>query len=164
MITGMSWLIDRSGVCWPTCAHPIARWDPACDPVGYAVSNLGASHLRPLNGGVTVSLNPSRVGRKRMISAFYVIAAEQPKRIALSHGRQGPDLELFGTVGEAFRHIEELVETHPNPTSVRWRRRRTLDHLPKHIAERTKELLRLWSNWGGEWTRERHATSARRFL
>src|SRR6266404_7185018 len=94
----MTWLIDRSGVSWPESTHPIAQWDSECDPVGYAVADLGFIHLRLLNGGVTVSFNPSRIRQRTMISAFYAIASVQPSRIALSHGGRCADLEIFGTV------------------------------------------------------------------
>ncbi len=153
----MTWLIDGSGVAWPEAAHPIARWDAACDPVGYAVSDLGFIHLRLLNGGAAVSFNPSRVGRRTMISAFYRVAGEQPERIALSYGGECPILEIFGRVGEALRRIEDLVESHPTPISVLSRRRRSLDRLPKHVAEPIIEVLRAWGNAAGRWTPERHA-------
>lgn len=155
-IKNMTWLIDDRGVRWPSNMHPIACWGTACDPVGFAVSDLGFIHVRPLNGAMTVSFNPSRVGRPTMIGAFYLIAGERPKRIALSYGSKCPNLEILGTVGEALRRIEKLVETHPPPIPVFSQRPRSLDRLPKHITEPIMELLRSWSNTVGRWTPERH--------
>lgn len=153
----MTWLIDNSGLTWPEQAHPIAQWDAECDPVGYAVSDRGFIHLRQLNGGMRVHFNPSRVGRKTMISAFYVIVGEQPKRIALSYGRECPDLEIFGTVAAAFYRIEELLETHASVTPVVSQRRLSFDYLPKDITERIAELMHVWSNTQVRWSPERRA-------
>jgi hypothetical protein len=150
----MTWLIDRAGVSWLKQAHPIAQWEAACDPVAFAVADLGFIHLRLLNGGVTVNFNPSRVGRKTMISAFYVIASERPNRIGLSYGG---NCKIVRTVGEAFREIEELVETqHPAMPTVA-QRRQSLDHLPTAFARPIVELLHVWNDTAGQWTPERHA-------
>jgi hypothetical protein len=148
----MTWLIDNSGIVWRRAAHPITQWDAACDPVEFAVLDLGFIHLRPLNSGLTVSFNPSRVGRKTMISAFYVIAGEQPRRIALSCGGKCPDLEIFGTLAKAFRRIEELIDSHPTPIPVVSRKRWSLDRLPKHVAEPIKVPLRAWCDMAGRLT------------
>jgi hypothetical protein len=45
-----------------------------------------------------------------MISAFYFIAGARPKRIALAYGGGSRELEIRGTVTEALRRIEELVD------------------------------------------------------
>lgn len=149
----MTWLIDNSGIVWRKASHPITEWDAACDPVGYAVSDLGFIHLRPLNNnGVTVRFNPSRVGRKTMISTFYLIAGEQPRRIALSFGGKCPDLEIFGTLAEAFRRIEELIDSHPTPIPVLSRKRWSVDRLPKHLGELIKQPLRAWCDTVGQST------------
>jgi hypothetical protein len=153
----MEWLIDRTGVFWAEKAHPIARWDANCDPVGYAVEELGFVRLRLPNGGMTVIFNPSRVGRKTLIATFYFIASEQRKRIAISYGAKCPGLEIFGTVAEALRRIEELAETHPHPIPTILQRRQLLDLPPAHIAEPVIETLRAWNDAGSQWTPERFA-------
>ncbi len=161
MTGGMSWLIDRSGAAWPHNAHPIARWDADCDPMGFAVDDLGFIHLRQFNGGLTVRFNPSRLARTTMISAFYVIASERPRRIALSYGDECPNLEIFGAVATAFRRIEELAETHPPTVPVITDRRRSLDHPPKPFAKQITELLSCWNNTSAQWAPERHANLSR---
>jgi len=153
----MTWLIDSSGIAWPKKAHPIALWNAACDPVGYAVSDLGFIYLRVLTGRATVSFNPSRVGRKTMTSTFYLLAGEQPERIALSYRGECPNFEIFGSLGAALRRIEELVESRPAPIAALSQRRRSLDRLPQHAAEPIAELLRAWSSAAGYWTSERQA-------
>ncbi len=157
MTRGISWLIDRSGASWPHDAHPIARWTADCDPMGYAVADLGFIHLRQLSGGLTVRFNPSRLARTTMISAFYVIASEQPSRIALSYGDKCPDLEIFGSVAKAIRRIEELVEIHPPAIPAIAHRRRSLDHPPTPFAKQITELLSFWNNASAQWAPERHA-------
>src|SRR5439155_19268570 len=110
----------------------------------YAVADLRFIHLRLQNSGVTVSFNPSRLGQRTMISAFYAIASVQPSRIALSHGDKCPDLEIFGSIAKAFRRIEELVETHPSTIPSVAQRRRSLDHLPKRFTQPMMEMLGVW--------------------
>ena len=106
----MGWLIDSSGVCWPDQMHPLAKSGAVGDPVAFAVSELGFVSLRLLNGGMAVRFNPSRLPPKAMISAFYFIADARPKRIALAYGGGSRELEIRGTVTEALRRIEELVD------------------------------------------------------
>ena len=119
--------------------------------------DLGFIHIQPLHGGVRVDFNPSRVARKAMISAFYVIAGEAPKRIALSYESQCSRLELFGAVAAAFCRIEELIAANPPTTPVISQRRRPLDHLSKLNAGPLIELLRAWSDAAGHWTPELRA-------
>ena len=153
----MTWLIDNCGMCWPYQLHPIGRWDAADDPVGYAVSELGFIHVRLSNSGMTVTFDPFRVERRTMISALYLIADEQPKRVALSHGDKSPDPEIFGTLAGAFRRIEELIDSCPTPIPVLSRKRWLLDHVPKHVAEQIKRPLRAWNGAARQLTPERLA-------
>lgn len=155
----MTWLIDASGVPWPQRLHPIAQWDAAGDPVEYAISDLGFIHVRLLNGGATITFNPWRVSRTTMIAAFYLVAGEQPKRVVLScRGECGcADLEIVGTVAEAFHRIEERVETHPSPIPVLARKRWSLDRPPSHVAEQVMDPLHAWGDAAGRWTQERQA-------
>src|SRR6266851_8896232 len=82
----MTWLIDDRGVAWPSSMHRIAGWSARSDPLGFAVSDMGFICLRGLKDGMTVSFNPSRTRQRTMISAFYLIASERPRRIALLYG------------------------------------------------------------------------------
>ncbi len=154
----MSWLIDDRGVTWREQAHPIAQWDAACDPIGYAVSELGFIHLRTLNGALTVRFNPYRVQPKTVIAAFYLIAGDRPRRVALSHGTACQNLEIFGTAVGALRRIEELVGNRPScgPATIS-NRRRPLDAPLKAFAGPVAELLRMWSQTENRWGPERYA-------
>src|SRR5713226_4848236 len=153
----MRWLIDERGVPWPTNTHRITGWGDPCDPVEFAVSDLGFVHLRLLNSGITVRFNPSRVRRRTMISAFFLMAGPRPKRIALSYGGGFVSHEICGTVREARYRIEEIVETHARTIPVLSRRRLSLDHQPKHIVEPITAVLRAWNDAAGQWTSERYA-------
>jgi hypothetical protein len=152
----MTWLIDRSGEICPKTAHRIAQWDSECDPVEYAVSDLGFVHLRVVNDGMTVKFNPSRVNKRAMISAFYVIASERPRRIALAPTCIGPDVEIFGSSVAAFRRIEELVETTGRMIPVFLQRQRSFNDLPKSSLGSLIEILHGWHHVAGRWTTERH--------
>jgi len=92
-----------------------------------------------------------------MISAFYLIASERPRRIALSYGGEYSCHEICGTVREARYRIEEIVETHARTIPVLSRRRLSLDHQPKHIVEPVTAVLRAWNDAAGQWTSERYA-------
>ena len=84
----------------------------------------------------------------------HVIANEHPTRIALCYeGR----VEIVGAVGDAFRRIEELVQTHPSVIPVVSRKRRPLNCLPRSIADPINGLLHIWSNTAAEFTHERRA-------
>jgi hypothetical protein len=154
----MSWLIDAGGVPWPRKRHRVDRWNADDDPLGYAVSDLGFIHLRLVDDAVVVTFNPYRVSRKAIISAFYIIADEHPRRIALSYGDKNSDPEIVGTVGEAFRRIEQVIETTSPVVPIFAQRRGSLDRPPKLITDAITVPLRAWSDAAGRWMPERQAS------
>src|ERR1700722_12806313 len=108
----MQWLIDHQGVDWPGSTHRIGSWEPTCDPVGYAVSELGFIHIRLSDRAMVVRLNSSRTNPRTAIGAYYLIADTQPQRVVLLYGSEPQNIEILGSAAQAISRIQEVVGTH----------------------------------------------------
>jgi hypothetical protein len=154
----MQWLIDHHGVSWPGSTHRIASWTPNCDPLSYAVSELGFTHIRLASGAMVVRFNPSRIKPCTAISAFYLLADTRPRRVVLLYGNEARNTEILGSAGQAIQRIEEVVGSQLScGTATMSVQRRSLNHPIKTFEQPIAALLRAWAETGGRWSAEREA-------
>jgi hypothetical protein len=154
----MQWLIDHHGVSWPRSTHRIASWVPNCDPLSYAVSELGFTHIRLASGAMVVRFNPSRIKPCTAISTFYLLADTRPRRVVLLYGNEARNTEIVGSAGQAIQRIDEVVGSQlPCGTATMSARRRSLDRPINTIEQPIVALLRAWAETGGRWSEEREA-------
>jgi hypothetical protein len=154
----MQWLIDHQGVNWPGSTHRIASWEPICDPISYAVSELGFIHIRLSDRAIIVKFNPSRITPCTAIGAFYLIADTQPRRVVLSYGSEPQNIEVLGSAAQAISRIQEVVGTQLScgaaaMSEQRWSLNRPIDTYEQPIAA----VLQAWTQIQGRWDAERQA-------
>lgn len=152
----VSILIDAEGQAWPANDPALARRlgyaDARLDLVEFAVGERGLIHIRSIEDGVRVTLQPGAFSRVALAGALHSLNDIAPPRILLV-SRVGAETqaELFTSVFAFIERAEQLAAEPPIEVKVpRYAVRRNLRNLATPPFAMMRPVVDLWKDRRGE--------------
>lgn len=156
----VSILIDEEGRSWvandPAVARRLGYRDVRIDVAQFAVSERGFIHIRSIEDGVRVTVQPGTFSRVALAGALQVLNDITPPRVLLV-SRSGPETqaELFTSVFAFIERAEQLAAGPPIEIKVpHYAVRRHLRNLATPPFAMVRPIIDLWKDRRGEFDEE----------
>jgi hypothetical protein len=156
----VSILIDEEGRSWvandPALARRLGYRDARVDFAQFAVSERGFIHIRSIEDGVRVTVQPGAFSRVALAGALQALNDITPPRVLLV-SRIGAETqaELFTSVFAFIERAEQLAADPPIEIKVpRYAVRRHLRNLATPPFAMVRPIIDLWKDRRGEFDEE----------
>jgi hypothetical protein len=156
MSMAVSILIDAEGQAWPANDPALARRlghaDARLDLASFAVAQRGLIHIRSIEDGVRVTMQPGAFSRVTLAGALQALNDLAPPRILLvSRAGGGTQAELFTSVFAFIERAEQLAADPPIEIKVpRYSVQRNLRNLTTPPFAMVRPIVDLWKDRHGE--------------
>ncbi len=153
---GVSVLIDQEGRAWPANDAALARRlgyaDARRDPIRFAVEERGLIHIRSVEDGIRVTVQPGAFSRVALAGALQTLNDLAPTRLLLVSGAGAArQVELFTSVFAFIERAEQLAKGPPIEVKVpRYSVPRSLRNLATPPFAMVRPIIDLWKDRRGE--------------